>query len=416
MVMNLSDKQLADLNIAIADYLRQKGFEETFKIFQTEANVDNQTLNSKNDTDALERRWRAVARLQKKVTDLEKKLQEYETGGLTNTSLPGATTRGSKKADEWLPRPPERLELTGHRGPVTRVIFHPIYSVIASCSEDASIRIWDFETGDYERSLKGHTNVINDICFDAKGKMLVSCSSDVSIKVWDFTGNYECLKTLKGHDADILTVACLTNSDHILSGSRDRTIKMWELASGYCIFNFCGHEDWIRMIRVSPDGLSFASASNDKTVRVWNIQTRQVRSILSEHEHIVEAVAWAPPQSVQYIVPGENKENTESNSYILITGSRDKTIRIFNTVQGFCMYTLTGHDNWVRDLIVHPGGKYLISVGDDRTMRIWCFDQKRNIKTINAHNGFVSCIAMHHLQPYIATASNDSSVKIWECR
>uniref|UniRef100_A0AC35THS5 Lissencephaly-1 homolog n=1 Tax=Rhabditophanes sp. KR3021 TaxID=114890 RepID=A0AC35THS5_9BILA len=416
MVMHLSDKQQADLNIAIADYLRQKNYTDTLLIFEKEAEVDSQTLHPKGETDALEKRWRAVARLQRKLTELENKLKDYESGSLAGTGLPRPNAKGSKKAEEWLPRPPERLELNGHRGAVTRVIFHPVYSVLASCSEDATIRIWDFETGDYERSLKGHTNSINDICFDPKGKTLVSCSSDVSIKIWEFTTTFECLRTLKGHDSDILTVAFLPTGDHILSGSRDRTIKMWEVASGYCVFNFCGHEDWVRMIKVSPDGLSFASASNDKTVRVWNIQTRQVRSVLTEHEHIVETVAWAPPNSMQYIVPGENKENAEGVSNILITGSRDKTIRIFNTIQGFCMYTLTGHDNWIRDIVVHPGGKYLLSVGDDRTMRIWCLDTKRLTKTINAHSGFVSSIAFHPSQPYITTASNDSNIKIWECR
>jgi platelet-activating factor acetylhydrolase IB subunit alpha len=50
----------------------------------------------------------------------------------------------------------------------------------------------------------------------------------------------------------------------LLSSSRDKMIKMWEVSSGYCIHNFTGHSEWVRMIRVSPDGTLFASCSNDK--------------------------------------------------------------------------------------------------------------------------------------------------------
>lgn len=55
---------------------------------------------------------------------------------------------------DWIPRPPERYNLTGHRGPVTRVVFHPVYALCASASEDAVIKIWDYESGEFERTLK----------------------------------------------------------------------------------------------------------------------------------------------------------------------------------------------------------------------------------------------------------------------
>lgn len=68
---------------------------------------------------------------------------------------------------------------------VHKVIFHPIFSLMVSASEDAVIKIWDFETGEYERSLKGHTNSVQDIAFDAQGKLLGkqrdTYLSDVSI-------------------------------------------------------------------------------------------------------------------------------------------------------------------------------------------------------------------------------------------
>jgi platelet-activating factor acetylhydrolase IB subunit alpha len=60
----------------------------------------------------------------------------------------------------------------GHRSPITRVAFHPQYSVLASASEDATVKIWDWETGEFERTLKGHTKAVNDVDFDHKGHLL----------------------------------------------------------------------------------------------------------------------------------------------------------------------------------------------------------------------------------------------------
>ena len=122
------------------------------------------------------------------VNELEAKLSEAE-----KEYISGAPTREKRSPSEWIPRPPEKYELSGHRAPVTRVVFHPIFSLMVSASEDATIKIWDFETGDYERTLKGHTDSVQDVALDRDGKLLVSCSADMSVKLWDFN-SYECLK------------------------------------------------------------------------------------------------------------------------------------------------------------------------------------------------------------------------------
>lgn len=115
----------------------------------------------------LEKKWTSIIRLQKKVTELEMKLSEAE-----KEFIEGAPTRNKRTANEWIPRPPEKYCLAGHRSPVTKVIFHPIFSLIVSASEDATMKVWDFESGEYERTLKGHINTVQDIAFDHSGKLL----------------------------------------------------------------------------------------------------------------------------------------------------------------------------------------------------------------------------------------------------
>ena len=81
-----------------------------------------------------------------------------------------------------------------------------------------------------------------------------------------------------------------------------------------------------------------------------------------------------------------------------------------------CLFTLSGHNNWIRACVFHPGGKYLLSVSDDKTLRIWDLRNKRNYKTLEAHSHFVTSLDMHRTGPYVLTASVDQSIKLWECR
>ena len=142
----------------------------------------------------------------------------------------------------WIPRPPAKSELTGHRMAITCVKFHPVFSVFVSGSEDSSIRIWDYETGEYEKTLKGHTNTVQDLSFDEKGDHLASCSADMTVRIWNFEG-FECIKVLRGHDHNISSVEFAVGGDFIITASRDKTIRVWELSSGYNTKTISGQSD-----------------------------------------------------------------------------------------------------------------------------------------------------------------------------
>ena len=83
-------------------------------------------------------------------------------------------------------------------------------------------------------------SLIQDVALDKDGKLLASCSADMSVKLWDFQ-TYECIKTMHGHDHNVSSVAFLPTSDYIVSSSRDKTIKMWEVSTGFCVRTYTGH-------------------------------------------------------------------------------------------------------------------------------------------------------------------------------
>lgn len=406
--MVLSAKQKEELNKAICDYLQQNGYSQTLEKFREETNQSGEI--DKKFVNLLEKKWTSVIRLQKKVMELESRLKDAER------ELESGPSKKNRTSEDWIPRAPEKYTLRGHRSPITKVLFHPVYSVMVTSSEDATIRVWDYETGDYEKTLKGHTDAVQDLAFDHSGKFLASCSADMSIKLWDFK-LYECVKTLHGHDHNVSSLAFLPSADFLLSSSRDKTIKMWEVATGYCVKTFTGHREWVRCIKVRPDGLMVASASNDQTIRVWVVATGECKADLTDHDHVVETVCWAPDNSLPAINDSVGGDKSKSAMMsILASGSRDKTIKIWDINSGICLITLVGHDNWVRDLQFHPGGKYLMSCSDDKTLRTWDIINQRTMKTLAAHEHFCTTFDFHPSSPFVITGSVDLLVKVWDCR
>uniref|UniRef100_T1I273 WD_REPEATS_REGION domain-containing protein n=1 Tax=Rhodnius prolixus TaxID=13249 RepID=T1I273_RHOPR len=139
----------------------------------------------------------------------------------------------------------------------------------------------------------------------------------------------------------------------------------------YCVKTLSGHREWVRQVRISPDGTLVASASNDQTVRVWVISSKECKAELRGHDHVVECIGWAPESSysaVNEAAGADNKKGAYEGPF-LASGSRDKTIKVWDVSRGICLFTLEGHDNWVRGVVFHPHGKYLVSASDDKSLR-----------------------------------------------
>lgn len=131
---------------------------------------------------------------------------------------------------------------------------------------------------------------------------------------------------------------------------------------------------------------------------VWNVgasehilgASDQNKMILKDHDHCVECIAWAPESAFAAVCEAagtDNKRNARAGPF-LVSGSRDKTIKVWDVSIGQCLLTLVGHDNWVRGVVWHPGGKYILSCSDDKTIRVWDIVNKRCSKTLEAHAHF----------------------------
>ena len=175
-------------------YLHATGMQDTYEALKRETqNEDFDVTDPKARwVGLLEKKWTSVIRLQKKVGHDAKNLdgqleadsflfsrpqimdlESRNAALLAELASPTrASTSASSSSTPFIPRAPARHTLTSHRAPITRVAFHPTWTVLASASEDATVKIWDWEGGEFERTVKGHTKAVTDVEYSAKGNLM----------------------------------------------------------------------------------------------------------------------------------------------------------------------------------------------------------------------------------------------------
>ncbi|KAI9792850.1 MAG: protein with putative role during mitosis [Piccolia ochrophora] len=402
----LTSRQADELHKSIIAYLTSVNLPNSAAAVRQEVGIGDafDDATSKKYEGLLEKKWTSVVRLQKKIMDLESRCAHLQSE--MDSATPTSLTRRNQDPTTWLPRSPARHTLQSHRSPVTCVAFHPIFSSLASGSEDTTIKIWDWELGELERTVKGHTKHVLDVDFGGPrgGTLLASCSNDLTIKLWDPSDEYKNIRTLPGHDHSVSAIRFVPSGaagsplsgNLLVSASRDKSLRIWDVSTGYCVKTLRGHTDWVRDVVPSFDGRWLLSVGSDQTARLWDAGSGEAKSTFMGHEHVIECCALAPPAAYIHLaaLAGLKKPpSTSSSAEFVATGSRDKSIKLWDA-RGTLIKTLVGHDNWVRGLVFHPGGKYLLSISDDKTIRCWDLAQEgKCVKTLDdVHGHFVSCI------------------------
>ena len=338
------------------------------------------------------------------------------------------------------------ISLTDHQGPVQAVAIAPNQKILATGSNDQTIKLWNLAPLWQNTSekppesnqllidtLSGHTDRVRTLAISSDGLTLASGGNDRTIKIWDLrpkNARSTYLKsTLTDHIGAIYALAFLPNQNILISGSSDWTIKIWDLNTNQVIKTLEGHQGSIRALAVSADGHTLVSGSTDGTVKVWDLRTRSLQHTLIGHTDLVRTVAISP------------------DGQIIASGSWDKTIKLWalspqkvansqnNQIRSnspVLMGTLTGHKEYINSVAFTPDSEMLISGSDDNTIKFWQLHlsdsnppenpgELASVKaTLTEHNTDILSLAVSgkHWQfpqsyPLLVSGSWDKRIKIW---
>ena len=201
--------------------------------------------------------------------------------------------------------------------------------------------------------------------------------------------------TLKGHSSDVNSVTFTPDGQMLVTGSDDLTIKLWNLTTKQEIRTFKGHSSYIYAIAISPDGQTIASGSADKTIKLWNLNTgKEIRTLIG-HSNSVASVAFSP------------------DGKLLASSSLDKTIKVWNLQTNKEIRTFTGHSVGVASIAFSPDGLTLASGSYDKTIKLWNLNTGKEIRTLTGHLDLVSSIAFSPDGQQLASGSKDKTIKLW---
>ena len=203
------------------------------------------------------------------------------------------------------------------------------------------------------------------------------------------------LRTLEGHTSGVNSMAILPGGRRAVSASDDKTLILWDLETGKRLRTLVGHTLWVSSVAVLPDGRRAVSASWDGTLMVWDLESAERLRTLAGHTAGVLSVTILPDGRRAF------------------SASWDNIVMVWDLDTGERLRTLEGHADTVWAVAVLPGGRQAVSASDGNTLIVWDLDTGKRLCTLAGHADAVHSAAILPDGRRAVSASWDNTLMVW---
>ena len=246
-------------------------------------------------------------------------------------------------------------------------------------------------------TLTGHTEWVHGLAFKDNGT-LISGGNDHTLRAWNVTTGKQ--RWVEDVGDDVIAVALPSHNPRFIAygGTGNYDIRTRYSDDGDWRGSVEGHTRSVYDLAFKPNSYLLASGSIDKTIRIWDVSNTNLRHVrtLRGHTSVVRSVAWSP------------------DGRTLASASWDGTVRLWNPDNGINFAVLRGHTDRVHSVAWSPDGRILASGSDDQTIRLWDPDTHTTLRVLRGHTHWVTSLAFHPNGQTLASGSVDNTIRLWD--
>ncbi|KAI9693835.1 MAG: hypothetical protein M1822_003106 [Bathelium mastoideum] len=330
--------------------------------------------------------------------------------------------------------------IPGHGSTILCMQFPPENSSrLLTGSGDATARIWDCDTGTPVTTLKGHTDWIFAVSWSPDSEIIATGSKDKTVRLWDKHGK-SLGGPLTGHTKAVRNLswepyhAQQPGRPRLASCSQDGTVRIWDVVGRRIDMVLSGHSASVTCVKWGGLGQIY-TASQDKTIKVWNADKGTLIDTLKSHAHWVNHLALSTDFALRLAFrdsqsggPKEDGKRRAAAKYNFEKAARigDKLVERLASASDDCtMYLweplsttkplgrMVGHQKVVNHVMFSPNGLYIASAGFDNHVKMWSATDGRFVRTLRGHVGAVYQCCFSADSRLLVSSSKDTTVKVW---